>query len=128
MKTLNLGASYDLKILISFNYFLREIYIYIYRHYDCLYIILFLWFLSNFVLYKCFSFFFLFYNVIYIVTFTKYISKLKNKKEKVLMHSTNIKTLTVRYIEKIIHTVQLDMRSIQCKCAIRFAATQLKCI
>lgn len=73
-------------------------------------------------------FFFLFYNVIYIVTFTKYISKLKNKKEKVLMHSTNIKTLTVRYIEKIIHTVQLDMRSIQCKCAIRFAATQLKCI
>lgn len=43
-------------------------------------------------------------------------SKLKNKKEKVLMHSTNIKTLTVRYIEKkIIHTVQLDMRSIQCK-------------
>lgn len=75
-----------------------------------------------------FPFFFLFYNVIYIVTFTKYISKLKNKKEKVLMHSTNIKTLTVRYIEKIIHTVQLDMRSIQCKCAIRFAATQLKCI
>lgn len=48
-------------------------------------------------------FFFLFYNVIYIVTFTKYISKLKNKKEKVLMHSTNIKTLTVRYIKNNSH-------------------------
>lgn len=126
MKTLNLGASYDLKILISFNYFLRERYIY--RHYMIACTLFCFCGFFRILFYTNVFPFFLFYNVIYIVTFTKYISKLKNKKEKVLMHSTNIKTLTVRYIEKIIHTVQLDMRSIQCKCAIRFAATQLKCI